>query len=382
NTRIGNWVEKLIREMVKANIAPEFIREIMQQIQGFSSYGFPESHAASFALLAYASSYLKCHYPAPFFTAILNAQPMGFYQSDTLIKTARHCGVTVRPVCIQHSEWDSQLELITPGMPGIYAIRLGLRLVRGINETEIRHFVNKRNSGDGYASFEALVHDNHLSRTDLSALSAAGAFAIFGMVRKNAIWKSEAAPYDRWTTELEKGAYMPRIQNDPAVAFAPESEMASVESDYRAMRTSLGRHMAELVKEQAWVYQVPVGQVIDSAQLASVSPNRFVVVFGLVQVRQSPGTANKMLFVTLEDEKGTIPVVIRPKVYAKYAGIIDQQSFLCLLGRLQANGDRFSVLASQVFAPLPKKATVIPVEQEKNVERITAGDYLKARNYM
>jgi error-prone DNA polymerase len=198
NTKIGNWVGKLIKEMINSGIQPEFIKEIMQQIQGFASYGFPESHAASFALLAYASSYLKYHYPAAFFTALLNSQPMGFYQPDTLIKTAKHCGVTVLPICIQNSLWDSTLEAVGDSKEKpLYAIRLGFHLVRGINKPEMLLFLANKQDLKKYKSLKQLVFDNPLSRTTLTALAAAGAFKILKMGRKHAIWKTEAAPYDQ-----------------------------------------------------------------------------------------------------------------------------------------------------------------------------------------
>ena len=383
NTKIGNWVGKLIQEMINSGIQPEFIKEIMQQIQGFASYGFPESHAASFALLAYASSYLKCHYPAAFFTALLNSQPMGFYQPDTLIKTAKHCGVKVLPICIQNSLWDSTLETISDvNESPLYAIRLGFHLVRGISKPEMLLFLANKTAQEKYKSLKQLLFDNPLSRTTLTALAAADAFKILGMGRKDAIWKTEAAPYDQWEEKLEQGAFSKRYQTDPDVNFQSETEMESIQSDYQATNTSLGRHLAQIIRHESWVYQVPVKAVQTSDLLFSVAHNRFVVVFGMILVRQSPGTARKMLFVTLEDEKGTIPVVIQPKVYAKYVDIIDGQSFMCVLGKLQKNGANFSVLASQIFAPMAKKADIISVDSEKKYQRLNDGDYRKIRNYM
>ena len=382
NTKIGNWVGKLIQEMINSEIQPEFIKEIMQQIQGFASYGFPESHAASFALLAYASSYLKCHYPAAFFTALLNSQPMGFYQPDTLIKTARRCGVQIFPICIQNSHWDSTLEVIPDCKEKIHGIRLGFHLIRGINQSEMVQFLaNKTDIKQGH-SLKQLISDNPLSRTTLTALAAAKAFEILGMGRKHSIWKAEAAPYDQWEEKLENGAFLKRYQEDPVVNFKIETETESIQSDYQATSTSLGRHLAEIIRTESWVYQVPAKEVKTSDLLSSVAHNRFVVVFGMILVRQSPGTARKMLFVTLEDEKGTIPVVIQPSVYAKYVDIIDGQSFMCVLGKLQKNGENFSVLAAQVFAPLPKKAEILSVNSDKKIQRLNDGDFRKIRNYM
>ncbi len=385
NGKIGKWVGKLTQGMIDNGISEDFIREVIQQIKGFSSYGFPESHAASFALLAYDSSYLKCHYPGAFFTALLSSQPMGFYQPDTLVKTARLCGVTVLPICVHQSEWDTILEPIKFENTGPEcAMRLGFRLIAGISESGIKQIVARRNRIGKWRSIADFFDDTSLSRTDLTALAASNAFQAFDIDRKTAIWMAEASPFPR--EELLPGypePFTPEIEEEEeSVAFSTENEIEAVESDYRATGTSLGRHLSQLIREQAWVYQVPVEQIVTSNRLLENQPGRFILVFGMIQVRQSPGTARKMLFVTLEDEYGTIPIVIRPRIYAQYNHLIDGQAFLCVLGKLQVENNAVSLLVSQVFSPLLKKADVIHVEKKKRYQQITSGDYRKIRNYM
>lgn len=385
NGKIGKWVGKLTQGMIDNGVGEEFIREVIQQIRGFASYGFPESHAASFALLAYASSYLKCHYPAAFFTALLNSQPMGFYQPDTLIKTARHCNVPVLPICINRSDWDTGLELADwQSGRAEYAMRLGFRLIKGLSETGMRQLVTQRNQLGSWRSVAEFLENSPLSRSDLTALAAANAFAVFGLKRKDTIWLAEAAPHQLPATPPGyPEPYLPPTRvAEPAVAFVPENEMESVEADYRATGTSLGRHLARLIREQAWLYQIPAEQIVPSNRILRSQPNRFIPVFGMVQVRQSPGTARKMLFVTLEDEYGTIPLVIRPNIYARYSHLIEGQSFLCVLGRVQIDGNGYSLMVSQVFAPQLRKADIIQVEKRKRYEQINGGDFRKIRNYM
>ncbi|MCP4754125.1 MAG: DNA polymerase III subunit alpha [Proteobacteria bacterium] len=382
---IGRWVVKLTRGMEENGIPRDFIQEVLKQIQGFSSYGFPESHAASFALLAYASSYLKRHYPAPFFASLLNSQPMGFYQPDTLVKTAGLDGVSVLPVCVNRSEWEATLEPTNSaeGCPE-YAIRLGLNRVVSLSETGAKALVEKRRRVGGWDGLEDFVRDNVLSRTDLTALAAANALLSMGIDRKAAIWLAEAAPFkSHLQDDGGQIAFAPEEEEvEETVSFEAETEMEALEADYASTRTSLGRHFTQLIREQAWVYPVPLEQIVTSDRIPETPSNRTIAVFGMILVRQSPGTAKKMLFITLEDEHGTVQIVIRPHVYARYSRIIETQTFLCVLGKLQKNGGATSVLATQIFHPVVKKADVIPMERRKKYERINTGDYKKVRNYM
>jgi error-prone DNA polymerase len=385
NGKIGKWVGKLTQGMIVNGVNEDFISEVIQQIRGFASYGFPESHAASFALLAYASSFLKCHYPGAFLTSVLNSQPMGFYQPDTLIKTAGRCGVKILPICVNRSEWDTILELVSwESGQAEYGMRLGFRLVKGLSETGMQQLLKLRSRMGIWHSMADFLKNNQLSRSDLSVLAAANAFSIFGIKRKDAIWMAEAAPYQ--TPRTPEGYPEPSVPEykvaEPDVVFATESEIENVEADYRATGTSQGRHLSRLIREQAWVYQIPQEQVIASNRIMQCQPDRFIPAFGMVQVRQSPGTARKMLFVTLEDEYGTIPLVIRPNIYRRYNHLIEGQAFLCVLGKLQVEGNGFSLLVSQVFGPQQRKADIIQVQKRKRYDEINSGDFRKIRNYV
>jgi len=382
---IGRWVVKLTQGMVENGISREFIQEVVKQIQGFSSYGFPESHAASFALLAYASCYLKCHFPAAFFAALLNSQPMGFYQPDTLIRTARHAGVPILPICVNCSDWDATLEqVVADSNRASVAIRLGLNMVAGLSENAARASVAKRHAVGVWKDLEGFLAGYHFTRADLTALAAANALQVFGLDRKSAIWLAESPRYRHYLQgeHFQYTAVPEEIEVEETVPFPEETEMETVEADYRSTGTSLGRHFCLLIKEQAWVYPVPVEQVLSSVKISQVQSGATVFVFGMVLVRQSPGTAKKMLFITLEDEVGTVQVVVQPQIYSRYCRVIDDQRFLCVTGKLQKQAGAISVLVSQVFSPEPRQATVIPLEQKEDYDRLNDGEYTRIRNYM
>ncbi len=382
---IGRWVVKLTQGMVDNGISREFIEEVVKQIQGFSSYGFPESHAASFALLAYASSYLKCHYPAAFFAALLNSQPMGFYQPDTLIKTARRAGVPILPVCVNRSDWDATLEQVTLNNGDApFGIRLGLNVVTGLSANAARASVDKRKTTGFWSDLASFLAGCHLTRTDLTALAAANALQVFGLDRKSAIWLAESPRYRHYLSgeNFQYTAVPEEIEREASVLFPEETEMETVEADYRATGTSLGRHFSRLIKEQAWVYPVPVQDIVTSTAISHIQAGSTISVFGMVLVRQSPGTAKKMLFITLEDETGTVQVVVRPQIYVRYSRVIDDQRFLCVTGKLQRQDGAISLLVTRVLSPELKKAEVIPLEQKSRYDRINDGEYTRIRNYM
>lgn len=340
---VNRWVGKLQAGMRRNGISEAFIAGIMRQIKGFASYGFPESHAASFALIAYASCYLKCHYPAAFFTSLLNSQPMGFYTPDTLIKTARHLGVEVRPVCLQRSEWDTLLE---DGS----AMRLGLRMVYGLTEETAQRFITRRH---GTLILVDILKQKFFSRRDLTALAVANAFAFLGLDRRAAIWLAEAAPF---CPQLEE------MDCETKVVFRAETELEAVQTDYLATATSLGRHPALLFKEEAWSYPVPLSRITLGANLNQLRSGALVTVFGLVLVRQAPPTAKNMRFLTLEDESSERPnLVVRPQIHARFGSVIDTQAFLCAQGKFERSDGAYSILVTHIFTPTVAQAEVIPL---------------------
>ncbi|MBI2602595.1 MAG: error-prone DNA polymerase [Deltaproteobacteria bacterium] len=367
---VGPLLEKLQNGMRAHGIKEEFIASMCQHIQGFSSYGFPESHAASFALLAYASAYVKCHYPEAFLVAMLNSQPLGFYSIDTLIKTARHGdergGVGVRPVCLRRSDWDATLEKDEKASRP-FAVRLGLRLVRGLCEENVRNFLQKRTHLATNCGLEELLKLRCFSRLDWTALAAADAFHSWGIARRAAIWLAEAAPFCHYLEDEER---------EPA--FAQESEWENVQGDYRALGTSLGTHPAKILREQAWVYPVPREQIVLGQDLLKLRSGSFVTIFGMVLVRQAPPTASGMLFITLEDESSYRPnLVVRPHVYQSFAEVIESHSFLCVSGKLELVDNAYNIIVSRFHAPEGWKAEVITLQKQMQ----GAEEFALSRNY-
>ncbi len=350
---VGNvdlWIGKLADGMRNNGISEQFIQEILGQMKGFASYGFPESHAASFASLAYVSAYVKCHYPLAFYLALLNSQPMGFYRPDTLIKSAQQVGIRFLPICVNHSRWDHHLEQIdSEEWTPVYAIRLGMRLVQGLSQNSVECLVACRDEQGPWATIEQFAKAALLNRLELTALAAADALSVLGLERKSALWAAAAAPF----------ADLLEPKEDP-IDLPPESEMEAVQLDYQATSTSLGRHPSELMKEHVWCFPVPLDQLVNAAQIKTLSANQWVHLFGMVTCRQSPGTAKGMVFITLWDETGSIDLAVQPHVYLKYRQLIDGQAFLCLSGRYQQEQGAGSILVQVVYAPMSSTADVLP----------------------
>ncbi len=352
------WVKKLIEGMRANHIEESFIQGMVEHIKGFASYGFPESHAASFALIAYATAYLKCHYPAVFFTAILNSLPMGFYSHDVLIKTALQAGVKVLPICVNYSTWDHRLEWHEEiGIGYGYAIRLGCRLVNGLSEKGISRFVQKREVQGQWTTLEIFLKDNSLSRVDLTSLAAANALSCFGITRKDALWLAEAAPYNEWI-----------VAEEPLVYFPCETELDSIQLDYIATQTSLGKHPTELMKVHAWQYDVPLSVLVRAADIKQDRQvDQVIIVFGMVSCRQAPPTAKGMVFITLWDETGSCDVVVQPLIFECYHALINRQSFLCVSGKVQCNDGAYSLLVQRVYSPTKEPVSSMRLSL-KNVE--------------
>jgi len=346
--KIGSWgikdfnrdmhplLLKLEQGMRDNGIEAEFAEQILGQMKGFAEYGFPESHAVSFSLIAYASCYLKCHYPAAFYIAVLNSQPMGFYSPHALLQAARREGIELLPLSLHRSHWDHRLERRRAGQK--YAIRLGFRLVKGLSEASVEHIIQRRAESGSWSSFEQFVQDCRLPRDDVTALAASNLFRDLGDSRSDALWKAEAA------------AYKPLLdQVDDGIEWKPETRFESIQKDFRAFRTSLGKHPAEVIKQQQWPYPVGVERFVAADQLLQLPADCDVFAFGMVLVKQSPGSAKGMVFVTLEDETGFINLAFTPQVYTRFYRPIDQQPFLAVVGRLQRVHESHSILVKRVF---------------------------------
>jgi error-prone DNA polymerase len=288
-----------------------FAAQICRQVEGFAEYGFPESHAASFALLVYVSAWLKCHEPAAFTAALLNSQPMGFYAPAQLVQDVRRHGVEVRGVDVQRSEWDCTLERLRGAQP---ALRLGLRMVKGVSEAGGRHIVAVRREAS-FTSVDDLMQRSKLERHDLDCLAAAGALKSLAGHRHLARWEVLAT---RHHNDLSKD--MPIPEGQPLLRHPSEGE--DIIADYGHVGLTLGRHPMALLRGH-----LTKRRFLSSEDLQRVPHGRRVRAAGLVITRQRPGTATGVTFLTLEDEFGTINVVV-------WSDLAERRRALVLNGRL------------------------------------------------
>jgi error-prone DNA polymerase len=377
---IDPWLKRLADGMRRNGIKEEFVQTILSQMRGFADYGFPESHAASFAILAYVSSWLKCHHPAAFFVSLINSQPMGFYTPHALLQAAMRAGVKVLPVCVLHSDWDLTLEnLAKPGRPDDFAIRLGLRMVRSLREEGARTLVQRRSKlmdmQKAQPTLQSFLNEVRPCRPDLTALAAAGAFRVFGLERRAALWFAEAAPFCPVLEDVES-----------PVCFGAEGSMESVQMDFAATGTSLGDHPTTIVRRDWWSWSVPESKIVAAEQLSKVREGGQVHVFGMILVRQAPPSANGMVFLTLEDATGFINLALTPQVYEKFFRIIDRQAFLCVSGKLQKFNEGHSVMVRDVHEPRFERAEVIPLQSVAEPQRaahpLAQGELQRARSWM
>lgn len=346
---ISPWLKKLAEGMKMNGLAPEFAESILAQMQGFAEYGFPESHSVSFALIAYASSYLKCHYPDVFFVALLNAQPMGFYSPHALIQTAKRIGITILPVSINHSSWNSTLEK-NESSP-TFCIRLGLRLIAGFREKSAKKIEHIRRQTGPWQHWEHFLKHVSLHRSELTTLAAADALLPLGIERRAAIWMAAAAPHSSWLEDVE----------DP-LSLAHESDHERIQQDYRATGTSLFLHPAKLFRESLWCYTQNPGKIKLAKDINDLIPNQVITVFGVILILQRPPSANGMMFITLEDETGSMNLVLTPETVKKFASILHGQSMLCVSGKIQRQGLAHSLLIREVYPPQISEADVIPLQ--------------------
>ncbi|WP_207061037.1 error-prone DNA polymerase [Motiliproteus sp. SC1-56] len=336
---IAGHQHKLRAGMEARGYSPAFAERICRQIEGFGEYGFPESHAASFALLVYVSAWLKRHHPAAFCAGLLNSQPMGFYAPAQLIQDARRHGVEVRPVCLNASHWDCTLEYPGGRENGAPALRLGLRLVRGFSEQGGRALVQAR-PPNGFVHLDDARHHCPLDRGDWDALAAAGALAELTGHRHQARWALlEPLP------ELALGP--PDTSREPTasspVQLPPPSERAELEADYRHLGLTLKRHPLALLRAEG-----QLNHCLQAASLARARDGQAVQVAGLVINRQQPGTAAGVTFVTLEDESGQINLVVWRATAQQQRRALLSARLLQVAGVLQRDAGVIHVVAGRL----------------------------------
>ncbi|KQS31542.1 DNA polymerase [Dyadobacter sp. Leaf189] len=347
---VERFEKKLVEGMTARGYTEEFARRIFKQLEGFGSYGFPESHAASFALLVYVSCYLKCHYPDVFATALLNSMPMGFYQPAQIIIDARKHDVEVREVDINHSQWDNILDEKT----GKYCpIRLGFRQIKGMREEDIQALTAGRKKP--YTSVHHL-REAGVSQAALERLADADAFRSIGLDRRRALWEVSALS-DR-PIGLFEGQPSPSA-TEPQVQLPLMTASEHVVQDYTSTSLSLKAHPVSFVREK-----LKEQGIYSTNDLELIGNNRPVKVAGLVLVRQRPGTAGGVCFITIEDETGYANLVVFEKLFEKYRKEVLRARLLMVEGRLQREGDVTHVIVQKCYdlSVLLKKLTTIETE--------------------
>ncbi|WP_213663412.1 error-prone DNA polymerase [Stutzerimonas stutzeri] len=313
--------ERLTARMLDKHYEPEFITRIFEQIKGFGSYGFPESHAASFALLTYASSWLKCHEPAAFACALINSWPMGFYSPDQVLQDARRHGIEVRPVDVCHSDWDCSLE---PGAEAQPAIRLGLRMIRGVREADARRIESARRT-QAFSDVDDLSRRAGLDARARERLADAGALHGLAGHRHHARWAVAGVE-----PQLPLFAELAATTEAPVNLPLPTTG-EDLLTDYTTLGTTLGPHPLTLLRDQ-----LRARRCRSSRELADAESGRPVSVAGLVIGRQRPQTASGVVFVTLEDEFGLINVVVWQHLAERQRPVLLQSQLLQVDGHLES----------------------------------------------
>jgi error-prone DNA polymerase len=334
---VGVYGEKFVAGMVARGYEPTFAQRCFRQIEGFGSYGFPESHAVSFAKLVWVSAWIKHHRPDVFCAALINSQPMGFYQPAQLVRDAREHGVEVRPVDILASDWDCTLEA---GEGPLRPVRLGLRLIKGLQKAEADRLIAAR--AGGLKEVGALARAAQLSAGALELLAEADALTGAGLGRREGLWAVKGmAAAARSEAEAPLLALM-GAPAEAAVSLAPMSLGAHVAEDYRTTQLSLKAHPCAFFRPL-----LASRGAVQARALARIADGRAVSVGGLVLIRQRPGTAKGVVFVTLEDETGSANAVIWPDVFAANRRTVMSASFLIVHGRLQRAGEVIHVVAER-----------------------------------
>ena len=340
--RMERHRSRLLSRMCAKGIAPEFARRVFEQIQGFGEYGFPESHAASFALISYAGAFLLCHYPAEFACALLNAQPMGFYSPATIIEDAKRRGVRFLPVDVTASAWDCSL---VPGsttargegkpLPAKPDVRLGLRYVKGLGATDGEKIVAARRESP-FASIAALARRTGLDRKAMAALAEADALQNLGpKTRRAAVWQTlGVTPKD------------PPLLEEAIPGFAPLDSFETIAWDHRTTGSSTRGHPLLPLRGRLAAAGLPTAREV--SKLRNGTRARYA---GMVICRQRPGTASGVVFMTLEDETGFVNLVLWPDVFEAHRQLAQTLSFLGAAGKVQAEQGTVHLVVDGLFRP-------------------------------
>jgi error-prone DNA polymerase len=329
--RIERHRERLVTRMEEKGIAREFAERVFEQIRGFGEYGFPESHAASFALLSYATAYLRCHHPAEFTCALLNAQPMGFYTPASIVQDARRHGIEVRPVDATRSGWDCTLE--DPS-----AVRMGLRYVKSLGRGDFER-LDRARSARAFESIADFVRRAGLDADALARLAEAGAFAPLGFERREALWEV------RGLVRGQKDA-MPLPRSEPKPPFAPLDDFETIAWDHVATGSSARSHPLAPLRARLAALRLP-----DAGSVSRMRDGRRTRYAGMVICRQRPATASGVTFMTLEDETGFVNLVLWKDVFERFEIMARTALFLGVTGRVQREGEVTHLVAETLWAP-------------------------------
>ena len=363
---ISTFSERFINGMLERGYDRAFAERCFSQIEGFGEYGFPESHAAAFAMLAYVSAWLKCHHPAAFACGLLNSQPMGFYAPAQIVRDAREHRIEVRAICVNHSMWDNTLERRADGS---LALRLGFRQIKGFRAEDAEWITAAR--GNGYPDPETLWLRAGIGPGALERLAEADAFADMGLTRRKALWQVRAIrgqmPLPLFSDPIDgEGIREPEVTL-PAMHLGEE-----MVEDYLAMRLSLRTHPMELLR--------PVMPGLTPHAELAATPLGNISVCGLVITRQRPGTASGVVFLTLEDETGVANVVIWKTVYQRYRQSIMGGRLLRVSGHLQREGMVVHLIARQIEDMSHRLSDLgHPLDEEIGITRPEADDAPRPR---
>ncbi len=325
--------QRLVNGMLERGYQQTFAEQIFEQIKGFGEYGFPESHAASFALLVYVSAWLKCHHPAAFTCALLNSQPMGFYQPAQLVQDARRHGVTVLPADIRYSDWDCALVRSTGNAP---QLRLGLRLIKGLGRQAAERITSAR-LDRSFSDTQDLCTRAQLNRKEMAALAEAAALRGIAGHRHRARW--EVAATEKQPADLLEGI----TRKDDITAIRPASETDNLRADYASTGLTLGRHPVALIRSTLRQRRVRTAQ-----QLLQLKHGTHTRACGLITMRQRPMTANGTIFLTLEDETGHVNVVVWQRLWERQRSVILNASLIAVDGVMESDGEVYHLIARQL----------------------------------
>ena len=374
---INKFRDKMINGMVERGYEAEFAERIFAQLEGFGSYGFPESHAASFALIAYASSWLKCHHPDVFCAALLNAQPMGFYAPAQIVRDAANHGVEIRPICINASRWDCTLEPARQG--DRLAVRLGFRMIKGLANAHAAKLIAARGERP-FASVDDSWRRAGVPAAALVQIAEADGFGPgLRQTRREALWalkglQDEPLALFAAAAARESEALPIMEQSEAQITLRPMTDGREVVEDYAHFGLSLRAHPVSFLREE-----FHIRKFVTCTQAMRAPDGKWLETAGIVLVRQKPGSAKGVMFITIEDETGIANLVIWPDLYEKQRRVIHSSGMMAVYGRVQREGEVVHLIAHRLTDLSPELANVgdrdgaFPVPQGRGDQGKTGG---------